>query len=172
MASRTASPAPTGTKAKIRRVALFGAIAWAVGFGALSLYWAIGGDWAAGTIGGEVERLGRERDPAFVALLWVTAALKLALAVPPLLLLRRPDHRGARRLTAAVAVLLVLYGTTSLVQHVLMLSGAVAAPDELSSDELRWHVALWDPVWIAGGVLFAVAGWLSLPRRGPSRAPA
>lgn len=167
MTSRAAS-ASTGTNTTFRQAALFAAIAWAAAFAALSLYWAIGGEWAVDTIGGAVERLGREHDAAFVALLWVTAAFKVALAIPPLVLLRRPHDRRARWLTAAIAVLLVLYGTASLLQHALMRSGAVAAPDELSDDELRWHLVLWDPVWIAGGVLFALAA-RATPRRDLSR---
>lgn len=155
-----------------RRVALLAAIAWAAGFALLSVAWAAGAGWGLGTIGGDVERLGRERDPGMVTLLWTTAALKFALAVPPLLLLRRPGHRWALRLTAAIAVLLVLYGAASLVQHALMLSGAIAVPDDLSDRELRWHIVLWDPVWLAGGAVFAVAGSATLRRRARRRAPA
>jgi hypothetical protein len=54
-------------------------------------------------------------------------------------------------------VLLTLYGAANLVQHGLMEAGIVDTPDGLGSDAVTWHLALWDPWWLLGGILFLLA---------------
>jgi len=53
-----------------------------------------------------------------------------------------------------IGALITLYGGANLVQHVLMASGAVSTPAGLGSESLPWHLALWDPIWLIGGLLF------------------
>lgn len=71
-------------------------------------------------------------------------------------------HRS-RRLTlprlAHVATLLIggaltLYALALLVQHTLMALNVVALPTDISHDENRWHLLLWDPIWLIGGLCF------------------
>jgi len=50
-----------------------------------------------------------------------------------------------------------IYGAASLVQHALMVIGATPTPLALGSEAARWHLVLWDPWWIIGGVLFVLA---------------
>ena len=57
--------------------------------------------------------------------------------------------------------LALLYGAASLVQHALMLTGVIAAPARLGRIAARWHLLLWDPWWILGGVLFVATAWLT-----------
>jgi hypothetical protein len=61
--------------------------------------------------------------------------------------------------------LALLYGAASLVQHALMLAGVIAVPAGLGRTAARWHLLLWDPWWILGGVLFVATAWLSGPIR-------
>jgi len=135
---------------------------WAVAFAAPSFYWAAGGRVGAGTIGPAIESLALARDPAFVTLLWVTGVLKLLAAVLALMLVV-PGLRGPLppRLVGSAgwtaAVVLLGYGIANLVQHLLMWTGPIPVPAGLGTAALRWHLALWDPVWIIGGVLFTLA---------------
>jgi Protein of unknown function (DUF3995) len=138
----------------------YAAAAWSLAFGALSAWWAAGGVVGEGTIGPAIEDLAAAREPGFVLLLWVTAALKFLAALLALTLIGRIFCRVPRwmRLAAGwvTAVLLLGYGLANLVQHLLMWTGAVAVPDGLGSAALPWHLLLWDPVWIVGGVLFTL----------------
>jgi hypothetical protein len=145
----------------VRRWPAYAAAAWSFVFAAMSFYWAAGGTAGAETLGNEIERLAEERDSGFVAELWVTAILKvlggllaLALAQP------RWDLVPARALGIAGWIaggLITLYGAGNLIQHGLMEAGAVDTPDDLGSEAVTWHLALWDPWWLLGGILFLLA---------------
>ena len=48
-----------------------------LGHAAVSAYWALGGTALLDTIGGSIERWGRQREPALVAGLWLIVAVKV-----------------------------------------------------------------------------------------------
>jgi hypothetical protein len=50
-----------------------------------------------------------------------------------------------------------LYPVANFVQHALMVTGAIGTPDALGSHAVGWHLALWDPFWLVGGLLFLAA---------------
>jgi hypothetical protein len=91
---------------------------------------------------------------AFVG--WATNGLKAIAA------------RAIAGLLAIGGVLLALYETAELVQHLLMAVGVI---DRAGLDDMAvyGHLLLWDPWWILGGVLFALAGWRSRRVRAPAR---
>lgn len=157
-----------------RRWAL-AACAWALIFAAASFYWAAGGTFLADTIGGELERRGRAREPAFVATLWVTGVLKVVGGLLALALLR--PWRGRRALAWVLGVggaLTALYGVALMVQHGLMAAGVLSRGD-LEPGEVRWHLLLWDPFWLLGGVLFLQAArttYSGYRRRPPAKSVA
>lgn len=163
MNQRHALDADEATAARLRRVRWSGAAAaaWSVSFALPSLYWAAGGTLGAGTIGPAVEGPALAREPAFVAFLWATASAKLLGGLLGLMLagrlLRAVPHRMTVLAGWMVAALLLLYGAANGVQHVLMAAGVVAVPAGIGRHALLWHLLLWDPVWLAGGVLFALA---------------
>ena len=136
------------------------AFAWSLVFALASLYWAAGGLTGGETLGVEIERLARERDPSFVAGLWAAFVLK-AIAAALALAFLRPPRRLPRRLVLVLGVAtgagITLYAVANLVQHALMATGAIATPDGLGSHAVAWHLALWDPFWLAGGLLFLLA---------------
>jgi len=139
----------------------YAACAWALAFGAVNFFWAAGSQLGAATLGVRLEQLGAAREPGFVALLWVTGALKVLSGLLALALVR-PWGQALPRRALLVAIwsigaLITLYGSASLVQHVLMVSGAISTPAGLGSEALPWHLALWDPVWVVGGLLFLAA---------------
>jgi hypothetical protein len=58
------------------------------------------------------------------------------------------------------AVVLLVYGAAGLIDHLLMVTGAIDTPLDLGSTAAAWHLGLWDPYFILGGVLF----WLASQR--------
>jgi hypothetical protein len=57
----------------------------------------------------------------------------------------------------AAGLLLTLYGVANLVDHGRMVAGLRNTPAVLGEQAARWHLLLWDPVWLLGGVLFLAA---------------
>jgi hypothetical protein len=148
--------------------AAYAACVWALLFAAMSLYWAAGGTAGADTIGDAITGPVLARDPAFVAILWATGVVK-ALGCLLALALVRPWGRVFPRwvlLAAALGggALTALYGGASLVQHGLMVAGAIDIPAGLGATAARWHFLFWDPWWLLGGILFIAAGWYYLRR--------
>jgi hypothetical protein len=70
-------------------------------------------------------------------------------------------RRTLANLLLAVAAALLLYGVANTTQHALMVAGTVETPDALGETAVRWHLLLWDPIWLLGGLLFAATGWRS-----------
>jgi Protein of unknown function (DUF3995) len=127
----------------------------------MSLYWAAGGQMGGETLGVEIHRLGRERDRSFVAQLWAAVALKALIAMLALALVqpwgRSLPHRLLLALAGATGAGVTLYAVGNLVQHALMTTGAITTPETLGTYAVPWHVALWDPFWLVGGLLFLAA---------------
>jgi hypothetical protein len=137
------------------------ACVWAAIFALMSLYWAAGGQLGGETVGVEINRLGHERDPSFVAQLWAAFALKAIVAMLALALVQPWGRRLPRRLLLVLAGVtgagVTLYAAGNLVQHALMATGTIGTPEDLGSYAVPWHLALWDPFWLAGGLLFLAA---------------
>jgi hypothetical protein len=93
--------------------------------------------------------------------MWATGALKVLLGLFALALAPPWSRRIPRRLLLAAgwsaAAFLGLYGLANLIQHGLMVSGAIALPEGLGRASALWHLVLWDPYWLLGGTLFAAA---------------
>jgi hypothetical protein len=137
------------------------ACAWAAIFALMSLYWAAGGTLGGKTVGAEIYRLGRERDPSFVAQLWAAFALKALIAMLALALVQAWGRRLPRRLllvlAGATGAGITLYAVGGLIQHALMATGTISTSEALGTYALPWHLALWDPFWLVGGLLFLAA---------------
>ncbi|WP_030789159.1 DUF3995 domain-containing protein [Streptomyces sp. NRRL S-920] len=132
------------------------AAGWAVIFAALHFFWALGGEVGLDVSSGE--RLASERPAWFVAGgLWGVGLLCLigsAIALG----LRRRGVRGRRwRLLQlvgfAICALLLFRGV---LVEVLLLAG-VSAVGEVSAAQKFWTLAVWNPWFILGGVLFGMA---------------
>jgi Protein of unknown function (DUF3995) len=137
------------------------AAAWALAFAGVSFYWAAGGEVGLETVGEEIERDALARDPDAIALVWVTGGLKVLGAALALALLRPRGPALVRRAVGLagwiVGIGLLLYAAANFIQHGLMAAGAIDTPDSLGESAVTWHLALWDPVWLLGGVLFTAA---------------
>jgi Protein of unknown function (DUF3995) len=143
--------------------AAYAAAAWALLFAAMSFFWALGGTLGLDTLGNEIEREARAREPDAIALVWVTGLLKVVGAGLALALVMPWGRRLPRRLLLpaawAVGLLLIAYALANFVQHGLMKAGAIDTPEALGSSAATWHLVFWDPFWLLGGVLFTAAAW-------------
>ncbi len=133
---------------------------------AVSFYWALGGTWLLDTIGGSLEEQARAGN---VTVAWAAAALKIAAAVVPLLVMRRLKSlkwtRIWRVLAWSEAAILTLYGLVLTAAGLLVQAGVVDATDP-DHRALAWHAYLWDPWFLFMGLLVTAA----LMRRRRSRA--
>jgi Protein of unknown function (DUF3995) len=158
-AVRAAGPAA----ARAANWAVYAAAAWVLVFAAMSFYWAAGGSLGSSTMSDTILEPARAREPQFVALLWITGALK-AIAGLLALALVRPWGRVLPRwipvtATWVAGVGMLLYGGANLAVRAVMAVGLLATPESMHSDAARWHLVLWDPWWVLGGVLFVIAAW-------------
>jgi hypothetical protein len=107
-------------------------------------------------------------DPALVALNWLAVPLKAGLGVVALATVKSGAQGIPRRLLLVVpyglGIGMTLYGGLGLVADGLRLLGVLAVPPSALTS-LRWHVFLWDPWWIVGGVLFFATARLAQRRR-------
>jgi hypothetical protein len=140
---------------------------------AISAYWALGGTALLDTVGGAIERWGRERSPGVFVTLWVIVVLKIIAAVAPLVFVgvgsgQLPAWTRARRtrlLGWIAAVGLTVYGGVLTVVGLLVEAGLIHAADDADQHALAWHAFVWDPWFALWGIAFAVAMWRSRPRR-------
>ncbi len=138
----------------------------------MSAYWAVGGEGLLDTIGGDIERWGRERGAAVVVTLWFIVALKIvvALAAPVLVEVRRnllPAWTAAvvpRVLGWIAAATLSIYGGVWTIVGLLVQTGAFDASGDVDSTALAWHAYVWDPWFAVWGFAFVLALWRSRRR--------
>ena len=137
---------------------------------AMSAYWALGGTALIDTIGGEIERWGRERSAGVIVTLWLITVVKLVVAVAPLVLVGvgRPTAwtrvRPMRALGWIVAVGLTTYGGVLTVVGLLVEADVIDAADDADEHAIAWHAFFWDPWFVLWGGAFTVAMWRSRPR--------
>ncbi|WP_406204725.1 DUF3995 domain-containing protein [Kitasatospora sp. NBC_01560] len=135
-------------------------VVWGVLFAVPSFVWALGSTAGArSTVAPDLVRLAVDRVPWFLAVLWITGALKLVGALIGLGLSRPRGVRAGRLLAfcgGGAAVLTGWHGGLFIVHGVLVEAGSVAvAPDLLGLT--RWYLYLWGPWFVAGALAFAGA---------------
>lgn len=146
----------------------YAACAWALLFAALSFYWAAGGSLGINTLSKVIREPAIRRDGGFVAILWATAVLKVLAGVFALAFVRPWGRRVPRRLLLVAgwgtAALLTIYGGLGLISALLSELGVTESTDP---GTVGWYLFLWEPIWVAGGLLFAATAWQyahSVPR--------
>jgi Protein of unknown function (DUF3995) len=132
-------------------------------YAVVSFYWAFGGTAGVGTLGGQLEELGRAGDPVVLWLAGIAGVLKVAGAVLALALVRPWGRVVPRRVllgaARAGAVGLVGYGGLYVVGGVLVLSGVVEVAGAVDRAALWWRVLVWDLWFLVWGVLLGLATW-------------
>lgn len=132
---------------------------------AVSAYWAAGGTALLDTVGGSIERWGRERSFAVLVVLVAVAALKLVIAVAAPLAagaVHAPAWMAGRvpRLLGWIAGgTLALYGGVLTAAGLLVQSGVIEPGPEADRHALAWHTWFWDPWFLLWGIAFVVALW-------------
>jgi len=138
----------------------FAVAVWGIVFAVPSFVWAMGGTLGArSTVAPSLVRLAQDRVTWFVAVLWVTAFLKVFGALLGIGLMRSRGDRTSRLLvfcSGAAAVLLVWHGCLFVVHGVLVEAGGLSVEPDLAG-LTRWYLYLWGPWFIVGGLAFAVA---------------
>ena len=138
------------------RGAAYAAALWAFAFAVLSFYWALGGNWLLDTQSEQILALSRER--WFLAIVGLTGLLKAAAGFVALSLVQSWGDTfpfGLRRFGAgAIGAFLLLYGGANLTVRALMALGILATPATMATPQATWHLVLWDPFFVLGGVLF------------------
>jgi hypothetical protein len=128
-------------------------------YAAVSVYWGLGGTWLLDTVGGSLAQ--HRHSAGAIAAAWGAAALKLIAAVLPLLALRRRSgslrDRGLWALAWVAAGILTLYGLVLTVVGLLVQADVIHASPTADHRALAWHAYLWDPWFLAWGVLIAIA---------------
>jgi hypothetical protein len=141
----------------VRNLAISAAV-WAFLFAATNLYWGLGGTFGVETLGQGIAEMAQARNPELLLINWISVGGKLALGLLALTLMRPWSKRVSTLLhisTRIAGILLAFYGVGNFIQHALMLTGTIPLARLLGSlDAVRWHILLWDPLWLIGGVLF------------------
>ncbi|ASO18375.1 hypothetical protein FHR81_002779 [Actinoalloteichus hoggarensis] len=151
-----------------------GVLSWAaaavgLGHAAFSVYWGLGGTWLLDTVAGGAMVPTETNGSVLVLLVWAAALVKLGVAVTPLVLryvaLPRPLRRLGRFLGWAASVVLTLYGAVFTGAALLVLGGVLEAGPDVDRTALAWHGFLWDPWFLAWGLLLGAALWRSRDAR-------
>lgn len=127
---------------------------------AASLYWALGGDMLASTVGAWAVQWRTGSPVAAGATLATIALVKVVAAVVPWIAARSGGPRGALRVLCwAGSALLVAYGLVNAAAANLALSGVGGPVTDLSAT--RGHAWLWDPLFLAWGLALGAGLWKS-----------
>src|SRR5215467_1956030 len=146
----------------------YAACGWAFVFAALSVYWALGGTALSDSISPTIVQLARAHVPWVIAVLWISAILKVFSGFVALALVQPWGKMVPRWILLILAwgagTLFFVHGGLFFAVGLLALSGAihVSTPETL----LHWYTFLWGPWWLIGGILFPIAAWLYV-RRSP-----
>lgn len=139
---------------------------WAFAFAAISAYWALGGHLGRSSLGEAVHTY--SSDPNFIWFVWGTVLLKL-LAVVVALALR---YGFVGRLNSLVLFagftaggICLLYGGANLAVRAAMALGFMHTPASMYEPAAFWHLVLWDPWWVLGGVLFLASSISTLKQK-------
>jgi len=135
-----------------------GAVSWCRAFAALHVYWALGG--SAGLASSAGTDFATRRPASFVAFgLWGVAALLLigAIVTGFAASFRFPARVGRILGWLIGAAGLALFARGVLVEF-LLLADVGGVRTEVGPEQTRWSHLLWNPWFIAGGVLLFWAG--------------
>ena len=134
-------------------------------YAAVSCYWGAGGTALLGTVGGSLARAGHRHETSVLAAVWLAAALKTAAAYVPLRAVRAVGagrgNRATVLLARGVAIALVAYGGIVTGAELLVQGGAIHESATADQRAYSWHAYLWDPWFLAWGLLVTAALWQS-----------
>lgn len=128
---------------------------------AVSVYWGLGGTWLLDTVGGFWEEQGRAGNPAVILAVWAALALKITAAVLPLLAVRGLPSPAWNHIVWVLAwvesAVLTIYGLVYTAGGLLVQADVIHASATDDRRALAWHAYLWDPWFLAWGLLVVAA---------------
>jgi hypothetical protein len=145
--------------------AAYAASTWAFVFAVPSFYWAAGGTGGLdSTVSPDLVRLAHEQVPWFVAVLWITGAMKVFAGLVALSLAKKWGMIFPSWMLLILAwgagTLLAFHGALFVDVGSVMLGGYISGPQNPGLWALvRWYAFLWGPWFVLGGALFMAAGW-------------
>ena len=131
---------------------------WCTTFTLMSFYWASGGMIGVKSLGGFIYEKALEREASFIAIVWLTAFVKLCGGLFLLLLLRdwsKITNRILYFLSLIGGIFLFLYGMTNFIPLLLSSIGLLSL--QVDNFALWWRLLFWEPFWMLGGVLFILS---------------
>ncbi len=141
----------------------WGAFAWALAFGLLSLYWAAGGMIGISTLAQTIQDDARNGNAGMLLLTAITGVLKVGAGLLALATIqqwgRLISRRGLLVTLWVIGTVFTLYGVANFVDKLLMATGVRSVPDAVGEDVVLWYLVLWEPFWTLGGVLFLLTAW-------------
>ncbi|MFJ1747313.1 DUF3995 domain-containing protein [Streptomyces sp. NPDC088116] len=154
-------PPPAGPPGRSVAWAGYSAAVLAGAFGLVSFYWAAGGTVGLDTLGGKIQEMAGHRDPGFIAVVWITGAMKVAGAVFSLSLVQSWGRIFPRPLMLLAgwggSVGLILYGALQVGTLVLVAGGVLTPSDPIEWKPLLWRLFFWDLSFLVWGVLLLLA---------------
>lgn len=147
------------------------AAVWAFIFAGITFYWAAGGTAGASTVGSEITSLASRNWAFFSIVLWVDAISKVLLGLLALAIVQSWGRIFPRRFLLVsswvIGLLMALYGSVQLtvtgISALLMITGVISISPSVDWPGIEGHLAIWDPYWLLGGLLFLLAA-KSAPR--------
>jgi hypothetical protein len=138
-----------------------------------SLYWALGGRWLLPTVGTWAVDYARQAPVASGFLLAGVASVKVAVALLPLVLTRRPLRRPRlwRWPAWLSAAGLTAYGGANSVAAWLVLGGVIHPTGGYDRTAMIGHAFLWDPLFLAWGLLLGAGLRAGRDRVGEAHVP-
>ncbi|HYA10693.1 MAG TPA: DUF3995 domain-containing protein [Thermoplasmata archaeon] len=140
-----------------------GAAIWSFAFASISFYWAAGGTFGVNTVGNQIESYATTL-PGFFVILWIDAVVKTLLGALAVVLAtpswrKTAPGKGSLPTVAWTAGFLMLgYGavefTVTGFSALLMATRVLTPSPSVDWTGIAGHLALWDPYWMLGGVLF------------------
>lgn len=144
---------------KFNKFFIYLACAWALIFAVPSFYWATGGNIGLNTLGSEINAL--QSEPWFLMFVLLTAVMKVGLGIVVLMLLKKYSAPFLNKIVVvtvwAAGVICLIYGSLNLFARFIMAIGLLPTPEAMHSSAAMWHLVLWDPWWVLGGILLILA---------------
>ena len=143
----------------------YAASMWAFIFAATSFYWAAGGTFGVSTVGSEIISIATTYKTLFSIILWLDGIAKTLLGLLALGLVQSWGRVFPRKflLVASwvIGLLMAAYGATELIvtgtSALLMKTGVIAISPSVDWVGIEGHLAIWDPYWLLGGILFMLS---------------
>ena len=132
------------------------AIFLGLGNAAVSAYWMLGGTAMLDTVGGDIERWGRERGSLVLLALAGVVLIKTAVAIVPLVDVGEHWKRRVQWIERLASWALVVYGGLLTAVGLLLQSDVIEASNDADTKALAWHTYFWDPWFLLWGAALMV----------------